>query len=238
MKSVTKILSYALVVLFVAACGQSSSTTAPTPVPPGTTTNNSPFPDSNLLSNTNIPDLSKAVAVNLQDKVNLTAIYDMVSDFTPPLVSDPLVSMTLTKSGVNVAGNILFSIEDELGFWGAIINSFGATGKFQNNVLDVIFSDDEMVMRTIGSVSGNTLSGSLYYRMRASGEDQCKPVTVYCDVTLPSNWMPWWPSPELPAECNATPNVDPACSAYMNTSASAVKKVGTFVNTSFSNWVE
>ncbi|MCB0404663.1 MAG: hypothetical protein KDD51_07730 [Bdellovibrionales bacterium] len=239
MKGVTKILSYALFMLVVAACAQSSSTTAPTPLPPGSTVNNTPFPENQVYYSGNLPDLTSAVAVNLLDKTNFSALYDMVSDFTPPLVADPLVKLDLKQSGTDITGTILFSIEDDLGFWGAIIGSFGNTGHLQNNVLDVIFADDEMVMRTIGSVSGNTLSGHLYYRMRASGENQCKPVVVYCDVTTQSGSPYWWyPAPTFPAECTQTPNVDTPCLSYMNTSASAVKKVGTFVNTSFSQWVE
>src|SRR5690606_16016272 len=129
-------LVFAFVVILASACAKSETTTAPVPTPPGNTSGG-PFPDSTVLTNTGVPDLSRAVTINLQDKVNYSAIYDLVSDFAPPLVADPLISLSLTKTGTQVAGSILFAIEDDLGLAGGVVPSFGATGRYQSNVLDV-----------------------------------------------------------------------------------------------------
>lgn len=178
--------------------------------------------------------IQTSVDFRLLDAINNTGLREIAADFSPDRVGNPRISFLLTQGTSNkISGDILFSFEDRIGFWGAILSSFGTTGTISSSGIDMTFADDELVFRVVGSRSGSTISGNLFYRIRASGENQCKPVYVYCNVSYPSNtqYSNWWlyPTPEYPAECNTRPNVDVPCLSYMSTAQPQVKNMGSFV---------
>lgn len=208
---------------------------APAPVP-------SPTPDPRL------PDMTGSVLVNLEDKILFSGLSDLAGNIFLPLVGDPKVVLHLPLSrSTLLSGNILFGFEDKQGFWGTQVPSFEGTGNLSSNTLDITFADDQNLFRVVGSLSGETLNGTIYYRVRTDTDPKisftfpnssggsnvqsfnyCTKITVQCIV--PGN-------PSYTIACPNQPIVDTAtpCKNFMNTTDASVKKLGTF-NTIYSNW--
>lgn len=221
-----RMFKYALVgilVLGLSACGgQDESITVPQPTDPTNQNDGGdldpptiPGPDGRL------PDLTKAVPMLLADGLNgLTDIFNFV---VPPLVGDPLVLMNISGGRSNVVtGSILVVFEDAVGFGGAQLNSFEEVGVRTSNYIDMIFADDELVLRAVTFFSGDDLNGTVYYRVRQAGENQCKKIIVNC-----------FGNPF----CNPNPDVETPCRNYMNLGNSAVEELGTF-NANYADWVQ
>lgn len=176
-----------------------------------------------------LPDLSKAVSINLTDKTNYTGLKDIAGDISLPLVGDPKISMAYMPSAKK--GTVLLAFEDKWGFWGASIPSFDGTGSKTSTAFDMIFSDNELVVRVKGVLNGDsfTNASTIYYRVRKAGEDACKKSTTTCDIIDPGyNWGPFncpYPQPDT-----LTP-----CLQYMNTANPDVKSLGKFEG-SYSKW--
>jgi len=228
-----------LVSLAVIRCSKEETTGIPTPTPPPGPTNNGGFdPTTPPNIDPRLPDLSKAVGVTLADSTTYSGLQDIATNVFLPLVGDSLVSMNLELGAdSSLSGSLLFAFEDQLGFWGALLPSFPGTGQITGGMLDIIFSDDELVLRTVGSFSGDQLNGTIYYRVRQSGEDQCLPVTVTCELVITDPGDAWWYNPTPPDyDCDFEEDVVSPCRAYMNLSETEVKALGSF-SAPFSNWV-
>ncbi|MBI1862066.1 MAG: hypothetical protein HYR96_14220 [Deltaproteobacteria bacterium] len=214
--------------LLLSACGNTGRTTVgvPTPTPlAGPVSSPIPTPGANLDSR--IPDLSRAVGVNLTDVTSFSALRDMAINVFPPLVGNPLLQLTMSASrATDISGSLLFGFEDQYGFWGAQQVSFPGTGYQSDTVLDVIFADDSLVTRVSASRFLDNLSGTLYYRIRSSGDTACKQQYVTCTVIG---------FPGSGTICPTAPDTVVPCQNYMSPSDTHVKKVGTF-SAKFSKW--
>lgn len=230
--------------LFFVSCGESEeSNPLPTPTPTGG--DGGPYdPGTTPGTDPRIPDLSRSVAILLRDSTNYSDLAALAGNVFPPLVGDARVAQTISggRSTV-VTGGILVAFEDSEGFWGAQIPSFETAGIRTSTFIDMIFADNDQVLsngtvihgiiiRSVGLLSGDTISGALYYRMRQTGEENmCTPATTYCYPVgpLPPNF-PWgW------GGCNpATIDVVTPCRNYM--SGTGVTLLGTF-SAAYSNWV-
>lgn len=136
--------------------------------------------------------------------------------FFPPLViSKVQLDITGGRSSTPGGTNYIL-VEDKQGGWVAQIPVFtGATSQTSTS-LDMIFADDVLVTRAIATIGSNdSLVGSLYYRVRASGDNQCKA------------------RPDAPQLDVITPCRD----IYMDISSSGVKRLGTFRAT-YSSWLK
>ncbi len=255
MKGLMKKFIPVLVIFLTLACGKKDeSTTVPTQSSPDSSTPATtspvvptPTPDSRL------PDLTGAVGVDLtqKDDQNYAGLAEIAQrNVISPVVGDPKFVMRL-KNGSNfgLSGNALFAFEDKLGFEAVQISSFGTTGYLQNNVLDMIFASTDILFRVTGSLSGNTLNGSIYYRLRTAGEatltytmvhpwDSSKTYTTapqaYCtDVTITCQ-----NSNGVTVACPNKPSIDTAspCRSFMSISDTNVKKLGNF-QTQYSSWI-
>lgn len=246
-RNFSKVAVFFVAFIVLISCGKDETTSAPSPLdldPPTDPFDPAPPPD----DDTRVPDLEKAVTVALTDPVNFSGLEDIANFVFAPLVGDPLVSMDLlVDRSTGISGSILVAFEDQIGFWGAILNSFKGTSTISSGALDMIFADDELVLRTIGTISGDTLNGTIYYRVRVTGDDECKPVTVTCQTnTTPGDpfcqMYPWYPTCQAnpnpnPPECDFEVDTVTPCLSYMSISNSSVKDLGSFSNTTFSNWV-
>ena len=204
------------VVLIVLGCGGGETKEIPSPAdpsaPPQELTPPAPTTDPRL------PDLSHAVPINLHDKTTYQGLQDLAKTVFPPLVGDPLVSMRLTNTrDTNISGSILIAFEDRMGFWGASLDSFEGTGYRDSQRLDIIFADDEFALRAVGALSIDDLTGVIYYRLRQTGDTQCK--KFIC-----TGWG-----------CPTSQDLASICRTYMNTTDAHVKELGTF-RTKYSNW--
>lgn len=240
-KLLQKGIAVALLAVISACSGSSESETAPQANRPGNPPGGEFQPTNPGVDNRFPAMLATSVDFELSEPLNNTGLREIAADFSPDRVGPPRISFSLrTEANNKVSGDILFSFEDRIGFWGAILPSFGTTSSLSSNGFDFIFADDELVFRAVGTRSASQLDGQLFYRVRATGENQCKPVYVYCNVSYPSNteFSNWWlyPAPEYPAECNTRPNVDGPCLSYMSTSQAQVKSMGWFEG-SLTQWL-
>jgi hypothetical protein len=202
--------------LLISACGGSSSSSVPTTATPSTTPTTVTVPT--VTSNPALPNLTNAVSINLVDKTNYSGLAAISGNIYPPLVGDPYLSMTLTYGRTTpIAGTILVAYEDSIGFWGAQVNSFPGVDTYTATSFDMTFADDDLVFRSVGTLTNGSLTGNIYYRLRQSTDTgtECKTVTVsngsYYD--------------------NVTP-----CVNYMNLSNAQVTNLGSFVQPTFSAW--
>lgn len=232
-----KYLIVAVALLVISACGgEDEETGVPTPVPPTPTTPQAPFtPAPAPELDSRLPDLTNAVALRLDDLVDLSGLKDIAKNIFPPLVGDPLVRASISGGrDTKVEGEILLAFEDAEGFWGAIVPSYKDASFRVNDVVDMIFADDDLVVRLIGAITGEELSGKIHYRIPSETDDDCKRTLVTCEIVGPV--QPGAPLPELPPECNQTVDNSAQCRAFMNTTETDVKLLGTF-KTKYSNWV-
>lgn len=215
-----------LVALWLTACGDtvpnSNPIPTPTPVNTGTPT---PLPVPSPDVDERIPDLSRAVAVQITDRVSYLALKAMAHNVFPPLVGDALLQLSILKTREpEISGEVLFSFEDQFGFWGARMKSF--TGHQSDSSIDIIFADDELVLRIVADRKVDDLTGLLYYRVRTPSDTACRKTMITCEVGFGF---------VLPPYCYDQPNTVTACRSYMNISTSHVKPVGSF-KAKFSKW--
>jgi hypothetical protein len=208
--------------------GKSDLNPLPKATDPNATTQT--IPNTTPSTDPRIPDLSKAVAIHLDDNVNYTGLKDLAHVVYAPVIGDALISMNISGGRTtSFTSSVLIAFEDHYGFWGALQNSFTGTTTRTSNSIDAIHSDSEFTIRIVAGLNGDTLSGSIYYRIRQTGETQCFATAVTCNYTgtPPANYSNYCPYP--------TPDTSAACRNYMNTGLAAVKRLGTF-NSSYSSW--
>lgn len=218
-------LRYSCLVLLLAFAGCSSTSTSSVPQAQNPTGSGSTdLNPGNTSQNPQIPALYyQGVAIDLTDEVNYTGLKDIAGSVQPPVVGDPKVAMSLTAgSGNSLTGQILVAFEDQIGFWAAIVNTFTGTTYYDGQTIDAIFSDNDLVFRTQGTISNNSLSGTIYYRLRQSGDTECLPETTTCVGGTSGCGIVTPPDPA------------PACETYMTPGATGVKSLGTFTNSNFS----
>ncbi len=223
-----------------------------------TTSNSSPIgpsPDTTIpltVTTTTLPgagystELSTSVPIDLADRVNYLGLVDITGtggapgNISLPLVGDVKVRLQTTNTrSQSIKGTLFLAFEDQLGLWGAQYNSsFPGTG-FQITTttgknVDIIFADDDLVVRTLGVVVNNNFTGALYYRLRQAGDTACKQVTVTCNITYPNGYPYYYGSGGFECPPYALPDTVTPCRNYMNPADSHVKRLGNFRNT-FSN---
>ncbi len=216
--------------LFLAACGDTGKNTKPVPTPvpldPGASV---PLPAPTPVIDPRLPDLKRAAPVALTDRANLSALKDLAHNVFPPLVGDPLLQLSLTRSREqNISGKLLFSFEDQFGFWGAELQSFASTGFQTDTKLDIIFADDEFVLRVAADRTIDDLTGLLFYRIRQTADTACRSSFVTCEVS-------GFPYFNFPPQCFSPTDASAQCRSYMNLSGSSVKSIGAF-RAKFSSW--
>lgn len=209
----------------VIGCGETKNSPnpipTPTPVDSGTPT---PLPIPAPDADSRIPDLSGAFPLALTN--GTSALKALAQNVFPPLVGDPLISLTIDQTReVSIAGNILFAFEDQLGFWGAELPSF--TGLQSDSLIDILFADDEFVLRVVAERKVDDLSGILYYRLRLAGDTACRETFVTCEES-PFGFS-------FPPYCYSRPDTATPCRAYMNLAQASVKSVGSF-KAKYSKW--
>lgn len=238
--------------LLISACGNKEETSgAPTVASPFT-----PGKEFNLPGTTpdgRLPDLSRATDVFLTDTVNYSALYDITYGTFFPIggtgsqivgnvkaqgtIKDDRTNFDASIPGTLLEGKILIAFEDKAGFWGAELPIFPKAATRVGSSHDMIFADDEFVVRVIGSTgSGDAFSGTIYYRLRTNSDvvqyqypngayftaRPCTQVTVTCG----GGNCPGYTQPDTRTKCVN----------YMSTSNSSVKKLGTFGG-KYSSWV-
>lgn len=231
-----------LLTLFNAGCSNSSSTNAPVsptdpaptvPVNPADPTPNDPYG----------ADIRASVPIDLANKTQFSGLSDIAGtgglpgNIYLPLVGDAKVRLQTTSSrSQSIHGNLFLAFEDQQGFWGARWeNEFPGTGiqvsTSTGQTLDIIFADDDLVVRIQGVVASQTFFGGIYYRLRQPSDTACRQVSVGCTVTYP-----WGTYTFPPNQCPSytQPDLVTPCRNYMSPSNTQVKRLGNFTNT-FSN---
>jgi len=222
--------------LFLAGCSKSSSTTSPViPEQPTTPVNPGPPPAQDPYG----PDIRASVPIDLADRTQYSGLADISgSGGQPgnvflPIVGDARVRLqTSTTRLQSIHGKLFLSFEDQQGFWGARWeNEFPGTGiqvtTNQGRSLDIIFADDDLVVRAQGAVVSEVFFGAIYYRLRQSGDTACRQVSAGCTITYP-----WGTYTFPPNQCPnyAPPDLVTPCRNYMNPSNAQVKRLGNFTN--------
>jgi hypothetical protein len=233
LKWLVKSICMLMMLVLISACGESEeSGSIPTPEPP-TTPQTVPFtPPVEPPVDPRIPDLRNAVPIVLTDSVNFSGLEDLSQVIFLPIVGDPLVKINISDGrSQSVSGDVLVAFEDREGFWGAQLESFEQTGIRTSTQIDMIFADDELVIRVVGVIVGNDLNGVVYYRQKQAEENECRKVVVTCDPV-----GPFFPAGNGSGSCDTTVDVSTPCRAYMSTSLSQVKQLGSFSAT-YSDWV-
>jgi hypothetical protein len=226
--------------LLVASCGTNQSQPVPTPIPP----NLGGFvglPDPGTTTDPRLTYFSKSVHLTLPGTNNsdTTGFQALMASngngFTPPMV-DTIVQMAIDSSNsLTPAGDIRVGIEDGYGFWGAIVPSFTAAGYRSGTAFRMISSNSLFTLKVSnGGHSGDDFWGTVFYRIRQSGEHQCLPQSDYCSQYY--GW-PYWGS--YPPECNPSADLVTPCVNYMNQTSNPTKvfPLGSFT-TQYSNWVQ
>ncbi len=216
----------------VAACGKSSETTngVPTPVDPSKQGGgNNPYIVPTPTPDPRIPDLSTATALRLVNPTDYSGLEEIANIVYLPLVGDPKIAMKISGAdrSNDVTGSVLVAFEDQVGFWGAQLTSFPGTGYRDSSNFDMIFADDELVVRVVGAIgSNNKFDGNVYYKMHVSTDTACRPKTICTTYNGSTTCVP-----EDPAITASN------CRAYIQPGASLVKQLGNFHSTSYSSWV-
>jgi hypothetical protein len=189
-----------LVILAMVSCGKPKEEGSPikTPQDPTKTSGDpEPIPTTTPTTTTGIPDLSRAAAINLLDKVTFQGLNDILSPWgesvLPPLVGDPKILLQVTNSRtISINGKVTVAFEDRFGFWGLTLDSFPGTGIHTATMMDVIFASDEIVLRTVGVLNGDTVTDAgIYYRLRNTSDSDnthCRKqsnttTTCHCELT-------------------------------------------------------
>ncbi len=231
--------------LFAVGCSKSSSSNSPVIPPNGDT---SPIvPVDPPASDPFGEELRSSVPIDLVDKINYSGLVDITGsagqpgNITRPIVGDAKVRFRVTNTrSQSIQGKLFIAFEDQGGFWAAAWdNAFVGTGTQTSSAdgknIDIIFADDDLVVRTQGVVLNQTFFGALYYRLRQPQDTACKEVRLTCTVTYPWGSYPFTPIDGQTCPGYSTPvdTVTP-CRNYMSTSNSQVKRLGNFTN-SFNN---
>ena len=190
-----------------------------------------------------LPDLTGSAPVKLLTYSNYSALEEFFTvpgspfSVAPPLVGDPKLKLDLAAaSGNSLNGDMLFLAEDAKGAFWLSLNSFPLTGYRGTNggtqeILDIIFQDDFLVVRISANRNGNDLSGSILYKVNDPNRGtKCKSRTNSCTVTGTPQTPP---PPECAADFYAQEDAQ-ICRNYMT--GAAVKTLGTF-EAKFSDWV-
>jgi len=232
--------------LVLISCSKSSSSNSPvgggdgptvTTIPTVTVPTSDPYGE----------EVRNSTAIDLADKVNYSGLIDITGsggrpgNINAPLVGDARVRFRTTNTrSQSIQGKLFLSFEDQDGFWAAEwASAFPGTGvqtsTTTGKTVDIIFADDDLVVRTQGVVVNQNFFGALYYRLRQPGENACRTVTVTCTVTYPWGTYSFVPADgqSCPGYSTTADTVTP-CRNYMNTSNSQVKRLGNFT-TPFSN---
>jgi len=232
-KSVLVVMAFVIV-----ACGNKQDETNPVRRPVDPTAGNQPLVPAQPGIDPRLPDLSRAVTLTLKDSDNFTGLIDLAKVFVPVMNAagekttdgDTLVSMVFSNDrATTISSQILIAFSDKLGFWAAQQKSFDGTAfRTSNGGIDAIHSDSEFTLRVISGLVGDDLYGTVYYRVRQPGENQCKQVVVTCTYSGGTGSLP---PCNYPAPDTATP-----CRNYMDKNTqTAVKELGTF-KARYSNW--
>ena len=154
------------------------NTNPTTPITPTTPTSSDPYG----------AQIRASVPIDLTDKVNYSGLAGITGtngnpgNLRLPLVGDARVRLQTSSSrSQSIDGSLFLAFEDQYGFWAAQWDrSFPGTGvqvtSSGNPYLDIIFADDDLVVRAIGTASNNTFYGTLYYRLRQSGDTACRQI--------------------------------------------------------------
>lgn len=211
-------------VLLLAACGDTGSNGGSVPnagEDPSSPTNQDPI-NTGGGSTSGIPDLSGAVVLSLFDKINYSGLAELAGNIFLPVVGDTKIKLQVTNTRAQaIEGKVLIAFEDKKGFWGAEIPSVKGTGINTSGYFDIIFSDDALTVRATGSRTGDTISGTAYYRNRASGETACKTIDYVCKDQYGNTY------PLDRCGIYSIPDVVGPCRTYM-TPGGSVKGLGTF----------
>ena len=217
-------------------CSKSADQTNAVPTPPSDPTPAAqPVTPPTAEPDSRLPSwVSKAVPIQLTTAGDFSGLQDLFGIVYPPLVGDPSIAMDLTGDRERtVSGTLHFGFEDAKGFQYIDIpsvvspdyrNPNGFAGYRDTNYFDGYFSDDSGVVRIVGSLSNNTLTGKLYYRIRLPGEVACQEF-VQCNFD-PHVWQ---------YDCQKVVDIL-VCRNYMDASQSqSVKQLGTFA-APYLNW--
>ena len=156
--------------------------------------------------------------VTARDYSGLEAIFGIVY---PPLVGDPLLRVDITATRERTAeGHLYLGFEDKQEFVYLEMDSAPQVSYRDAHYLDMVFSDDQGAFRVFGPINtSNILTATVSYRIRQSGENQCRQYIV-CD----------WVSP-------CRPQMDTvACKNYLSETATQVHSLGT-VETPYLQWL-
>lgn len=226
MDRLIKWLACVAIALTVVACGGSKteSSSAPKPVDP-TVPTPTPVVTVPTPQDPRIPNLSRAAKLTLTDLVNYTGLQEIAFPEilnTSALVGDPKILLELPagRSATFRKSTLLLAVEDSYGLWWMKQSLFPGTGTRTATSFDAIYADDYMVSRVRAAVSGDDVAGTIYYRIRQTGENECKPIQ-FCNAF---------------GQCSAPQYDSAVCYAYMDTNNTfSVKSLGTF-NTKYSQW--
>ena len=172
--------------------------------------------------------MTTAVSIKLPSESDLTGLENFFGILYPPMVGDPLVEMILSGDmrTTTPAGTIRLAVEDKVGLTARDFPSFAGTGhvtvESTGNVFDMIFADDQIVVRAVGLInSTSTLNATIYYRMRQTGDTECEAISYTChdqhgNVVPVSDCYPAGP-PDTVAPCeNYMGGSSPATKAGVN----------------------
>lgn len=245
----TYLFSLCAVVLLI-GCGKGKKETNSIPAPPPITSPDpGTLPDFGPIGGDNrFPALlDKSVVFDSFEVSGLEDIALAPSDgvFELPLVGDPRYAFELSGSGSATTGRLLVSFEDQQGAYVAVVPTFKEYVVQSGSTVDIIFQDSELIFRVIGTKSGDTFTGSIWYRAVHStisifGQPYrpCTSTKFYCELVLVTPGSPYY-NPSYVNSCSVDSGLQDSigtyCSSYMDTNKSQVKKLGTF-STSWSKW--
>ncbi len=208
----------AAVLTLAVACGKDSQNVVSTPVNP-TQTGTNPL-SSDPRKDPRLPQaLRNSVGITLNDAVNYNGLKDLAKVISLPVV-ETFVSLTLPNDrSIDISSQMLIGFEDDLGFWGGLLNSFPGAATRSTDALDIIYTDSELTFRITAGINGvNFVDPKIFYRARQSGETQCQ-VPTCTDQNGNSVSLD---------KCGIFVPPATTCKNYMNLGNSAVKQLGTF----------
>lgn len=264
MNSLWKSQAFLFVLFFVVACGNPSNSTNSIPQASDPTANS---PDESVPTVTpvpvdpRIPALNGAVPINLLDKINYSGLSDIAKNVFLPLVGDPKIVLHLpnTRDQILYSGDALIAFEDKAGFWGAQLPAFAkgnpeydsstkalynagyfSTVTHVSSSMDMIFGDSELVLRVVGTLSGDDIAGKIYYRIPTGTETACHTISATCNYNYsyvdPSHNSSYSDNAANPKwRCTYASDTASKCTQYMATTNSQVKELGSFA-AKYTNW--
>lgn len=234
----------ALFILVLSGCGSSETTgRGPTPTDPNSGPN-TPIPSPSPTPDPRIPEwVTRSAPIRLAQSGVYTNLEDLVlqpnESVVLPLVGDPLIAMSLEGGRTNqVKGKLFVALEDKQGFAWREWTSLEAMSQRSSSFLSGYFLDNEMVVKVTGPIVNERFQGTVSFRVRQQGEQQCLPQTVtYYE------WVPYCVGQETTYNgqraCygywdyyqttrTETQLDQAACSAYLNSTHPSVKTLGSF----------